>query len=93
MSFLQELKNRKIFRVAAVYAVVAWGVLQVVDVVSDPLSLPPWFSTAVIVLLGIGFPIALVFSWIFDLGPEGPTRTVSDAGAAIGVRGGIESCS
>ena len=90
MSFLQELKNRRIFRVAAVYAVVAWGVLQVVDVVSDPLSLPPWFSTAVIVLLGIGFPIAMVFSWIFDLGPEGPTRTVSDAGAAIGVRGGIE---
>lgn len=90
MSFLQELKNRKVFRVAAVYAVVAWGVLQVVDVISGPLGLPPWFSTAVIVLLGIGFPIAMVFSWIFDLGPDGPTRTITDSGSAVGIRGGVE---
>jgi hypothetical protein len=90
MSLLQELKQRKVFRVAAVYAVVAWGILQIVDVVSAPLSLPHWFSTVTIVLLAIGFPIALVFSWIFDIGPEGPTRKVTGGEARVGVRGGLE---
>ena len=90
MSIIQELKERKVFRVAAVYVVVAWGILQVIDVISDPLNLPQWFSTLTIVLLGIGFPIAMIFSWIFDIGPSGPTRTVTDAGTSIGVLGGFE---
>ncbi|MEP1470403.1 MAG: hypothetical protein ABJK25_05480 [Halieaceae bacterium] len=90
MSFIQELKQRKVFRVAAVYVVLAWGILQVLDVVSEPLSLPLWFSTVTILLIAIGFPIALIFSWIFDLGPEGPTRTVSDTSASKGVRGTLE---
>ena len=75
MSIKQELKRRKIFRVAAVYAVIAWGILQVIDVINAPLNLPDWFSTVTILLLAVGFPIALVFSWIFDFGPEGITKT------------------
>jgi hypothetical protein len=90
MSIIRELKQRKVFRVAAVYAVLAWGILQVVDVISEPLSLPLWFSTVTILLLAIGFPVALIFSWIFDFGPEGPTRTVTDASATTGARGGFE---
>jgi hypothetical protein len=90
MSLFRELKQRKVFRVAAVYVVLAWGILQVVDVVSEPLSLPLWFSTVTILLLAIGFPIALVFSWIFDFGPQGPTRTVTDTSATTGVRSVFE---
>lgn len=90
MSIIRELKQRKVFRVAAVYAVLAWGILQVVDVISEPLSLPLWFSTVTILLLAIGFPVALIFSWIFDFGPEGPTRTVTNASATTGDRGGFE---
>ena len=90
MSIIQELKQRKVFRVAAVYTVVAWGILQVVDVISEPLSLPHWFSTVTILLLAIGFPIAILFSWIFDVGSEGPTRTVTSGSAALGFRGGFE---
>lgn len=92
MSLLHELKQRKVFRVAAVYVVLAWGILQVVDVVSEPLSLPLWFPTVTILLLALGFPIALVFSWIFDLGPQGPTRTPkhTDAVQAAGARSGVE---
>jgi len=90
MSIIRELKQRKVFRVAAVYAVLAWGILQVVDAISEPLSLPLWFSTVTILLLAIGFPVALIFSWIFDFGPEGPTRTVTDASATTGARGGFE---
>jgi TolB-like protein/Flp pilus assembly protein TadD len=75
LSFLREIKRRHVFRVAAVYAVVAWLVVQVVDVVNDPLGLPGPFDTVVIVLLGIGFPIALVLAWAFDLTPDGIVRT------------------
>lgn len=71
MSFLQEIKRRKVFRVAVVYAVVAWLIIQVVGEIGEPLGLPSWFDTFVIVLLAIGFPIALILSWAFDLTSDG----------------------
>jgi len=73
--YLGELKRRKVFKVAVVYAVVAWLVVQIVDVLNDPLTLPGWFDTAVIVALAIGFPVALVLAWAFDLTPAGITST------------------
>ena len=87
MSFLGEIKRRKVFQVAAVYAVVAWLLVQIVDVVNEPLSLPDWFDTAVIMALAIGFPIALVLAWAFDLTPEG---IVKDTGATPGSSRRIE---
>jgi Tol biopolymer transport system component len=71
MSVFGELKRRKVFQVAAVYAVMAWLVIQVIDVVNDPLNLPGWLDTVVIVLLAVGFPIAMVLAWAFDLTPAG----------------------
>lgn len=71
MSFFGEIKRRKVFQVAAVYAVMAWLVIQVIDVISDPLNLPGWLDTVVIVLLAVGFPIAMVLAWAFDLTPAG----------------------
>jgi len=79
MSFFHELRRRKVAQVAAVYLVVAWLIAQVIDVVNDPLSLPPWFATVVLVLLGVGFPIAVIFAWIFDITPQGVIRTADDA--------------
>jgi len=74
MSFLEEIKRRSIFQVAAVYAVVAWFVFQLVDVVSEPLNLPDWLDTVVIVLFAAGLPIAVVLAWAFDITPQGVTR-------------------
>ncbi len=74
-SFLGELKRRKVFQVAVVYAVVAWLIVQVVDAVNEPLSLPGWLDTVVIVLLLAGFPVALVLAWALDLTPRGIVRT------------------
>jgi Tol biopolymer transport system component len=71
MSFLGEIKRRKVFQVAAVYAVVAWLLIQIVGAVSEPLSLPDWLDTVIIVLLAAGFPIALIFAWAFDVTPQG----------------------
>jgi len=71
MSFFGEIKRRKVFQVAALYAVMAWLIIQVIDVINDPLKLPEWLDTVVIVLLAVGFPIALLLAWAFDLTPEG----------------------
>lgn len=70
MSFLAELKRRKVFQVAVVYAVVAWLLVQIVATIEEPLSLPPWVDTLVIVLFLVGFPLAMVVSWAYDLRPD-----------------------
>lgn len=87
MSILGELKRRKVFQVAVAYLVIAWAILQVVDVVNQPLNLPSWFATVVILLLAIGFPIAILFSWAFDVSPAGVVR---DGGGDNTGRGVVE---
>lgn len=84
MSFLHEIKQRKVFKVAAVYAVVAWLLIQVITSVEEPLKLPEWADSFVIVLLALGFPVALVLSWAFDITPEGikPASKVQAAGVS-----------
>ena len=74
MSFVAEIKRRKVFQVAAVYLVVAWLIMQVVDVVSGPLLLPDLFARIVILVLAIGFPVSVVLCWAFDLTPGGVVR-------------------
>jgi dienelactone hydrolase len=70
-SMVEELKRRNVIKVAVAYAIVAWLIIQIVIAVSDPLQLPDWFDTAVIVLIGLGFPVALVLAWAFELTPDG----------------------
>lgn len=74
-SLLGELKRRHVFHVAAVYALVAWIVIQVAVATFPNLHLPPWTTTLVVVLAFLGFPIALVLAWAFELTPEGVRRT------------------
>lgn len=71
MSFFNELKRRNVFRVGAAYLVVAWLLIQIVDTLSDMLTMPDAFGRGVLILLAIGFPIVMVVSWIFELTPEG----------------------
>jgi TolB-like protein/Flp pilus assembly protein TadD len=74
-SLFAELKRRNVVRVALLYGVVAWVLIQIVDIVMPRLGIPEWGVTLVIVLLGIGFPVALIFAWAFELTPEGLKRT------------------
>ncbi len=69
--FWQELKRRKVVRVITVYAAAAFVILELVDIIAEPLKLPSWLLPVVIVLLSIGFIIAIIFSWIYDIHPEG----------------------
>jgi len=75
MSFWEEAKRRKVVRVAVVYSVVAWLVVEIVVTVEAPLNLPGWMDTFVIVLVVVGFPLALILSWAYDLTPSGIERT------------------
>ena len=71
-------------QVAAVYLVVAWLTMQVVDVIAIPLRLPEWFPTVIIVFLAIGFPIALIISWAFNVTPDGVVRETETAQSPSG---------
>ena len=73
-AFLSELRDRKVFRVAIVYLVAGWLVMQIADVMFPALGLPPWSVTLVAALLLVGFPVALVLSWAYEAGPGGIHR-------------------
>lgn len=68
--FLSELKSRNVYRTAAVYCAGAWVLLQVADVIFPIVGLPDWTVSAVLVFAALGFPLALVLSWLFELTPE-----------------------
>ncbi len=74
MSFFEELKRRNVIRVAVLYAVGAWLVLQVADVLFGLIGVPEWSLRLVFGILLLGFPVAVIFSWIYDLTPEGLKR-------------------
>jgi adenylate cyclase len=76
-SFFQELKRRKVFNVAIVYGVVSWVLIQVADVGAPALLLPDWFVSFVTFCLFLGFPIAMVLAWAYDLTPHGIESTPS----------------
>ncbi len=72
---ISELKRRNVFRVGAAYAIVSWLIVQVIDIIFPRLGLPDWTITLVLVLLLIGFPVAVILAWAFELTPEGVTKT------------------
>jgi|TARA_B100000959_G_scaffold256120_1_gene289031 hypothetical protein len=68
---LEELKRRKVFRVAAVYAVAAWVLIQVADVVLPTFGAPEWVSQTIIFLFILGFFPTLIAAWAYEVTPEG----------------------
>lgn len=69
--FLSELRRRNVYRVAVTYVIVGFFVIEGADLVFPRIDLPPWTVTLVIALVGVGFPIALVIAWAFEVTPEG----------------------
>ena len=70
-SFLEELKRRNVFKVAMAYLFTAWLLLQLADVVLGNIGTPEWVFKAIFTVLGIGFPVALLLAWAYELTPEG----------------------
>jgi energy-coupling factor transporter transmembrane protein EcfT len=74
-NFFAELKRRNVYKVAIAYGVVAWLLMQVASQIFPFFEIPNWAIRLVIMLIVIGFPIALVIAWAFELTPEGLKRT------------------
>ncbi|MGQ8364063.1 hypothetical protein [Glaciecola sp. 1036] len=75
MTFFTELKRRNVFKVASVYLVTCWIILQIIAVVTPSLHLPILFSTITTVILAIAFPFVCIFAWAYELTPDGLKRT------------------
>src|ERR1019366_5461560 len=79
-SFFSELKRRNVYKVAIAYAVVGWLLVQVATQVFPFFEIPNWAIRLVVLLIVIGFPIALIIAWAFELTPDGLKRTeIADA--------------
>ena len=73
-SLFTELKRRNVFRVAIAYVAVAWLVTQVADIVFESFGTPDWVMKTLLFVIAIGFPIAILFAWAFEMTPEGIKR-------------------
>jgi TolB-like protein len=70
-NFFSELKRRNVYKVAVAYAVVAWLLLQAASIFLPAFDAPPWVMKIFIIVIILGFPVALIFSWAFEITPEG----------------------
>jgi len=82
--FFVELKRRKVYRVAVAYIVGAWVLVQVVTQVFPYFDVPTWEIRIVILALCLGFPVAVVLAWVFDITPSGIKRTEEAPSGALG---------
>src|SRR5947209_11010764 len=73
-NFFAELKRRNVYKVAVAYAVVAWLLIQAASIFLPAFNAPQWAMQIVILIVVVGFPIALAFSWAFEITPEGIKR-------------------
>src|SRR5882757_7123329 len=73
-TFLTELKRRKVYRVAAAYAIVAWLLIQAASILFPTFEAPPWVMKVFVTAVILGFPVALILAWAFELTPEGIKR-------------------
>ena len=73
--FWQELKRRRVIHVITVYASSSFVLIELVNNLTEPLNLPSSLATIVVIILGMGFPLAVVLSWIYDLTGEGIEKT------------------
>jgi predicted transporter len=74
-NFFAELKRRNVYKVAAAYGVVAWLLIQLASILFPTFEAPAWVMKVFVALVGLGFPLALIFAWAFELTPEGIKRT------------------
>src|SRR5689334_5865114 len=70
-SFFSELKRRNVYKVAVAYAVVSWLLIQAASILFPTFDAPAWMMKALVVVIALGFPVALVLSWAFEITPEG----------------------
>jgi len=73
--YIAELKRRHVFKAGVAYIVVAWMIVQVADIILPTFEAPPYVMKVLLFVLGIGFPVNLIFAWIYDITPDGIVKT------------------
>src|SRR2546430_16685655 len=91
--FFTELKRRKVYRVAVAYAILSWLLIQIATQVFPFFDIPTWAVRLIVVTLVLGFPVALLLSWISDLTPSGIRRTDEVEEAKLSAPGPIATSS
>src|SRR5207302_7655081 len=74
MNFFAELKRRNVYKVAVAYLVVSWLLIQAASILFPTFDAPPWVMKVLVALIAFGFPAAVIFSWAFEITPEGIVR-------------------
>ncbi len=74
MTLFNELKRRNVFKAVVAYIITAWLVLQIADVVLNNIEAPGWIFQVLMLFLGLGLPLVIVFAWAFEMTPEGLKR-------------------
>src|SRR5215471_4890193 len=83
-NFFAELKRRNVYKVAVAYAVVSWLLIQAASILFPTFEAPPWAMKVFVAVIALGFPVALVFSWAFEITPEGlKHESEIEAGSSI----------
>ena len=77
-NIIAELKKRKVFNTAAIYLATSFLILQAAAILIPALLIPDWTISFMVVLVILGFPVMLIFSWIYDVTPDGVIRTDKD---------------
>src|SRR5205085_1631691 len=85
-TFLTELKRRKVYRVAVAYAIAAWRLIQAASILFPTFEAPPWVMKVFVTAVILGFPVALILAWAFELTPEGLRRAEEVAPQASKMR-------
>jgi TolB-like protein len=86
--FFSELKRRNVYKVAVAYAVVGWLLMQIASQIFPFFDIPNWVVRLVVLILIVGFPVALIIAWAFEVTPEGIKRTEAADAAGLRSRGG-----
>src|SRR5205807_3746999 len=71
MNFFAELKRRNVYKVAVAYLVVSWLLIQAASILFPTFDAPPWIMKVLVALIALGFPVAVILSWAFEITPEG----------------------
>ena len=88
MNFFKELQRRNVYRVAIAYLVTAWLLAQVADLALGAFGAPPWVQKTLLFLLALGFPVACLLAWAYELTPQGIKRSTDAAQASASTVGG-----
>ncbi len=89
-SFFTELRKRRVFRAAAIYGAVAWGLTEVIVTIVEQLYLPAWVATLSVIVFVVGFPVAMFLAWTFDITASGIQRTeISSRRGAVSIAGSM----